>query len=62
MGRFIGWKVGKYEGGKVGISINLILNPNLTLNKKWVVLGGSDNPVALLERLVKEPRKARKGC
>ena len=32
----------------VGISLNLNLNPNLTLNKKRVVSRGSDNLVALL--------------
>ena len=43
--------MGRYEGGKVEISLNLTLNHNLTLNKKRVVSRGSDTLVALLVRL-----------
>ena len=49
------------KGLFAGISLNLTLNHNpnliLNLNKKRPVSGGSDNLVALLVRLGKEPRR-----
>ena len=51
MGRRIGGKVGRYDGGKVGVSLNLNPNLILTLNKQRVVSRGSDTLVALLVRL-----------